>query len=216
MCTAIIATLLPAYPSIAAEQLYDLYYVDENTQIVEFPEVKFKSIGIYVGSTPCAIDSSGKVWVQNEVNEKPHIESLAATNECVSTVSNNHLLPYHSEIWSAGVRRQISTYLGIDADGYLWMQDRIHRDYEPSTTAPNYGQTPIRLTVRFLSGETTGPLSVTKEKPVFLLGQDRSPASVTINQMPTTGAPTGLSTAGLFAVGIGLIGVAFTLMRRLN
>lgn len=35
-----------------------------------------------------------------------------------------------------------------------------------------------------------------------------------INQMPTTGAPTGLASIGLLSTGIGLIGVMLMLMRR--
>ena len=50
---------------------------------------------------------------------------------------------------------------------------------------------------------------------VILLGKPRTQAPTTvINQMPTTGAPTGLSNVGLLAVGVGLAGVIAVLIRR--
>lgn len=42
----------------------------------------------------------------------------------------------------------------------------------------------------------------------------RPTTQTTVAQMPTTGAPTGLSNVGLLATGIGLVGVATALIRR--
>ena len=41
-----------------------------------------------------------------------------------------------------------------------------------------------------------------------------SQGATVINQMPTTGAPEGLSTIGLIAIGVGLVGVMLVLARR--
>ena len=50
---------------------------------------------------------------------------------------------------------------------------------------------------------------------VILLGKPRTQTPTTvINQMPTTGAPEGLSTIGLIATGVGLAGIGLMLARR--
>ena len=47
-----------------------------------------------------------------------------------------------------------------------------------------------------------------KTKPVS------QPTAATVMQMPTTGAPEGLSTAGMIAIGIGLLAVAVAVVKR--
>lgn len=66
----------------------------------------------------------------------------------------------------------------------------------PSMTEYNYASTSGCLTV----GLKTKPIS--------------QPTAATVMQMPTTGAPEGHSTAGMIAVGVGLLAVAVAVVKR--
>ena len=108
---------------------------------------------------------------------------------------------------SIGGNRDSSPEIGVDNDGRLWFyendQDRwVH-------TADTY---------RFSAIAAIDPRdsNTINSSGTLLFGHrvsDTQGATV-INQMPTTGAPTGLSTAGLIAVGIGLMAVGVGLVKR--
>ena len=212
-----IATLFSASPIHAADQSYNLYYVDPDYQVEQVTGVKFKKIGYFSGGV-CAITTDDEVWSQSIISTKPALSRYTSASSCTPEASFTKYLPFRSNLWGAafgfngghGVIGQ-SGYLGIDADGYLWANDAKNNDISRSF---NYGATPIRLDVKFHDGVTTG--AGDQEGPIFLLGTDRNQANTTVAQMPTTGAPTGLSTVGLIAIGVGLAAMAFGLGRRLD
>lgn len=209
------ATLFTASPIHAADQSYNLYYVDPDYQIEQVTGVKFKKIGYFSGGV-CAITADDEVWSQSAISTKPALSPYTSASSCIPEASFTKYLPFRSNLWGAafsfnnGGHGSIgqSGYLGIDADGYLWANNR------GMSSGVNYGNTPIRLDVKFHDGVTTGVGD--KEGPLFLLGVDRNQANTTVAQMPTTGAPTGISTIGLVAASIGLAAMAFGLGRRLD
>ena len=99
--------------------------------------------------------------------------------------------------------------IGVDNDGRLWFYENDKDSWVH--TADTY---------RFSAIATVNPKSDTSvtSDGTLLFGHrvtDTQGATV-INQMPTTGAPTGLSTAGLIAVGVGLMAVGVGLVKRRN
>ena len=102
-------------------------------------------------------------------------------------------------------------YVSVDSNGRLW--------YAPTTSGtitPTVAQDSDSIEFMDVIGGNFD-LSGSFGPYIVLLGQPRKQTPQTvINQMPTTGAPEGLSSAGIIAFGIGLAGVMLTLARRRN
>lgn len=101
--------------------------------------------------------------------------------------------------------------IGVDNDGRLWFRENDQDSWVH--TADTYRFSAIATTSPAI--ETSSGSTITSSG-TLLFGHrvaDTQGATV-INQMPTTGAPTGLSTAGLIAVGIGLMAVGVGLVKR--
>lgn len=212
MIIALAATFLSAHPSQAADQAYNLYYADEKDQIEQVTGAQFTRIGKVTNGVLCAVTTDGKVWTQKSETEKPALNTSVDTSSCLARTVTDKYLPFRSNIWSTPYSYRANStssnaYLSIDADGYLWSSNS-----QLPSAAGNPQPAPARLAVKFHDGVSTNEFS--NKQLTFLLGSDRSQANTTVAQMPTTGAPTGLSTAGLIAVGIGLMGVGFGLGRK--
>lgn len=217
-----LATMLSANPSNAADQTYDLYYVTNSGQLEQLIGTQFRRVGNISSTTnsylyPCAVDLDNNVWVSFAMNSdpKPGISTKTEASECVPENKSSEIINFHSDLWSGYVAYQNEStiaYLGIDADGYLWEQHGEKNTSSVFISDPT-ALTMVRPGVKFHVG--AAPSSTSAGGTAFLLGTSRASQSTSIVQMPTTGAPTGLSTFGVIAVGLILMGLALKLKERL-
>lgn len=209
--TCLIAAMMSSVPTHAADQSYSLYYINSQLQVEEIKDTQFKQIGRYAGGVPCAVTTDNKVWTQLVNDDKPVFRAGFNASSCTPDTNRNYYIPFHSNLWSGGFYRSDKitdgVYLGIDADGYLWMTNQPVTVYPGGSETPDYGDTPIRLGVKFFDGVTNGGGDETGS--VLLLGQNRAQSNTTVAQMPTSGAPTGLSTVGIMAVLTAMVGLMF-------
>lgn len=156
-----IATLIPANTVQAADEAYNLYYVDQHMQIEQMSGTQFTKVGRYYSGAPCAVTTDNKVWTQPTANDKPAVNPSITAASCADDPNKtNYYLPLHSNIWSAYLTASAPTvtYVGIDADGYLWMSDNDHNVGGSGSAV--LGETPVRLGVQFFD-----PLKLRKPLP---------------------------------------------------
>lgn len=220
LITAMLATILSANPSNAADQTYNLYYLDDYNQIEQIVGTQFKKVGVITSgdtgfSYTCAVDVDNKVWVPGNPSTKPIPNAEIDASHCVPQTVDK-LIDFYSNLWSGSFVYHDGTekaILSIDADGYLW---GYHGAYNPTggdmTDFSTWAM--IRPSEKFYTGAV--PTSEDGYNKVLLLGTSRASQSTSIVQMPTTGAPTGLSTFGVIAVGLILMGLSLKLRDRLN
>lgn len=77
-----------------------------------------------------------------------------------------------------------------------------------SCTEPSYAWGLISTETNEIRGDSVCLTAGLKTKPI------NQPTATTVMQMPTTGAPEGLSTAGMIAIGVGLLAVAVAMVKR--
>lgn len=195
------------------------------TQTGETP--KFTSLDRYYGPAtnatvhPVLQDIDGKTWTfTGEYLQPISLTGLTLMNHEVAVNYPGHTARGDATgrpapvgdvdgIPSANIQWVDDHYLSVDAKGCLWAHSEANTN-TGSTVAQDSDD------IEFMdidSGVVTYPSGALTN--VFLLGKPRAQTPQTvINQMPTTGAPEGLTSVGLTAMMLGLFGLALITVRR--
>lgn len=188
---------------------------------------KFTALGLTSTNLILLRDSTGQLWRVSD-----GFELSKYLNIGIGVPNNSIFFPSHAARGSAtGVSATTgvidgkpitdtnkpslpsANYVTVDSSGRLW-----YAQTNNSNTTPTVAQDSDSIEFMDVAGgglNINGSVSVSHY--IVLLGQPRKQTPQTvINQMPTTGAPEGLSSAGIIAFGIGLAGIMLTLARRRN
>ena len=143
--------------------------------------------GIGIGDNGSMVDSDGRLWFSTDSAAKDPLDQHYS-----ETYRFSHIAGYNNDtkILSSGDRTRIESVTfdnGLTVD-YSTTSEELEKKIETSLSGT------VLLGHRIKDQSTVTPTSVV--------------------QMPTTGAPDGLSTVGLIAVGIGMAGVTLMLSRR--
>ena len=210
----------------AAGEGHSLYVTATTTGSMETLKMGLRQIdGTYekVGSlkvrrNACIVDANGIVYVP-KLNVQGNLDAVTLSkapedDKCIpSTPNGSGVYGWYSQrSESASGYGGYAHYSSVDREGSLWI-------FYQSGNVPT---TPTRVPYSDLDfQQVTSELVLSQPIPgitplyTFALADPRADSGgVTINQMPTTGAPTGLASIGLMSTGIGLIGVMLMLMRR--
>lgn len=184
----------------------------------------FKSVGLTTGSgvtinTPCASDTNGGIWYWDDGTNvmtpkdisKVVLTKAPATVQCPANTTNfsnfkpsgyaDMAFEWYADRSLAAPDSGAHAPYSVDRSGALWVNrgDNLDSYYIP------YPEIDFQQ------------VAALDERKALVLGKPRTQTSTTvITQMPTTGAPEGLTTFGLTAVGLGLAGLVFVLVRRHN
>ena len=196
----------------AADEGYDLYYYSDpmvtqaNGVLTDISNNHtFKSLGFSAQmSTACAVDTNNQVWAMTVPSPKGSDMRISKTTaSCGNKMGGTY--DYSPKFLDS---RDTATDAVIDREGYFWRIAGEENDFSGRLPYSEYDFYAV-------SDRNVYRLSGSNGRDYILLGKPREQKTATyIGQMPTTGAPDGLSSVGLVAVGLGLMGVALGLMRR--
>lgn len=190
---------------------------------------------------PTLKDSSGSIWTvestdYNLVKDSTLTFGTSENNGTESAVSDKPFLNFPltghggrgftNAVFPIGIGtidgkpsrdiNQLNPVLSVDSRGRLWISS-INGTAQGGYMAPTVAQDSDDIEFTDIAQFTKNFKESDGEAvaPVILLGKPRTQAPTTvINQMPTTGAPEGLSFVGLSAVGVGMLGVLLVFVRR--
>ena len=145
------------------------------------------------------------------------------SKDTVNYLSNNYDLDYAhatrgivvSEATGTGATTAPYRGIGLDNDGVAWFMSAT------ATFAAGEGKTAVNPGFRWFPMSTWRFSQIKKgtDGNAYLYGHQlpessQIPGSSVVAQMPTTGAPEGLSTVGMIAMGLGMLGLGMGLARR--
>lgn len=229
---AITSTLTLPARTQAANGGYNLYWIDDyygvttspdtfNTVKQVFNDKTYTSFGVagstyYNGHTLpilCVVADDGSKWLLKgvEAQNGSYPPRRISTDKCDISGSTSFYqtdngtsaadLAWHGERSYSFTPGILNPIYAVDREGVLWSSNvqlpyhdidfqQVGRDFVPKKDQGTiFGQ-------------------------AFALGKPRTSNINTIAQMPTTGAPEGLTSVAMMAIGLGLIGLSLTLMRR--
>ena len=197
------ATITPANVK-AADDTWSLYRWDGDRITPVTTTLKFTGLASFKRSNDAAIVGVAR---GTDGRDYTSYNGYLITATEITRINAYHLcspsqgLTGHSGC-GASTTDKTGAKLSVDTEGRAWVQNTT--SYVGATPTPVQGNDSIEYSTIDGGNEA-----------VLLLGHPRAKTPQTIiNQMPTTGAPTGLASIGLLSTGIGLVGVMLMLMRR--
>ncbi|WP_158276247.1 hypothetical protein [Bifidobacterium callitrichidarum] len=157
---------------------------------------------------PCAVSSIGNVFQFDNGATGEIKKSSENADACYTdpNILNSREITFHSARWSGLIYEKEA--LSIDETGQLWVMP-----IRDGSTTHNLVAEPIMSDVTFTTA-SSGPNN--REYGVLLLGKPKNTQAAYQAQMPTTGAPTGLTQVGLASAVICLLGIGFLFRRNLS
>ena len=199
---------------LAADEGYHLYFYSnpettgKDATITDLSNGRtYRYFGL--GEIPCIVASDGSIWRPKQpitLNGKSDGTIIQSSGYC----SKYDDSPKDNIAHMLVARSSMTDEAYVDREGYFWVKSQVSDSFGLALRAP-FSEYDFYAVVKRPAGDTQG----TEMADYYLLGKPRAQQTATyISQMPTTGAPVGLSSAGLAAVGLGLMGVFLGLMRR--
>ena len=162
-----------------------------------------------LGETPCIVASDGSIWVPKQpitLNGKSDGTIVRSSGHCSKYDDSSKDNIAHMLV----ARSSMPDDAYVDREGYFWVKSQVSDSFGLALRAP-FSEYDFYAVVKRPAGDAQG----TEMADYYLLGKPREQKATTyISQMPTTGAPVGLSSVGLAAVSLGLMGIFLGLMRR--
>ncbi|WP_146194754.1 hypothetical protein [Bifidobacterium callitrichidarum] len=162
-------------------------------------------------------DMIGKVWTYNGLNNKFDTTGTVNPGKTMSPAHSGRILGHSGKGSVKLVTSTNGTYmqLSVDSDGRAWVNEGTDVDasgiYRYTTAiAPTVVQGTDGIEFFQISASQNSGSS----EDIYLLGKPRNNTASYVAQMPTSGAPEGLSLIGLLAVGLCLMGLIAVSVRR--
>lgn len=171
----------------------------------------------------CAVADDGTKWLINgpstNIKDASYKPTRTKTDNCNpngnisgSLLNSEHgpgnpLIQWHGQRSYYMFINDVPSYqrvYAVDREGYLW-------EGAGSTSIP-YSDIDFQQVGRSFTKDKDDHFLGTGQ--VFALGKARNNQNTTVAQMPTTGAPEGLTSVGVMAVCLGLVGLSLLLCRR--
>ena len=205
------ATITPANVK-AADNTWSLYYWTGDEIKPANTTLKFTGLGDNNSTDELmGIAADGKTYViRTDSTDKDYIDIIQVTDgnsaDFHACRSDGIAIVGHSGCGGASVG---DDRLSVDTEGRAWFAG--FREGSDGMTIYSEGPTQVQGNDKM---EYATVVRKGNENALFLARPRVQQPQTVINQMPTTGAPTGLASIGLMSTGIGLVGVMLVLMRR--